>query len=518
MSEIKPIELEYIYVTIPAEYICVYHRILAMMADFGEDMLKDCKASCTDKNSGVIECFNMFNSAVAAKKLGKDKLAEVIIKYVKAKINQIYKGADNSTSFVFPVDETGQLKAFVSCGARPHFEINADNGELYEHKLNNGFDEHFRLGPEDEPANSKSSIINDIPEPIQEMLGLSIVLKPRYEEIKGEMRPCADITVTYNGRIINLNYTTYQYYFDDKPVKRFNDVANLSTGVHNFKIVVTYNGQTKIESVDKYYGKIDSDVQPEQPSESTKNKNEMYKTIIATKSIPWYTAREGQIYYTNQLKISRSELENNNDIADTTNLENKIKSLFNNPTYKVNSGFDVSNNITSFNSILEAYNYIIENENNFSNKSTNIYVIDVEKKYWFRKTNGTICKVDYPPYGILHNDKSVLPDIFPDTLNINSEYEDINKKYVVWLRRTQCVNIIRKGKAIINKIDIVGPSIRTWKPYFLQKLINKNGKPPRVIRISRRNNIKYGYAYYRYNANTNNYIRLKPKFENETRF
>lgn len=247
MSELKPIEPEYIYVTIPAEYICVYHRILAMMADYGEEMLKDCKASCTDKNSGVIECFNMFNSAVAARKLGKDKLASVIITYVKAKINQIYKGKDNSTSFVFPVDETGQLKAFVSCGERPRFEINADDGELYEHKFGNGFDEHFRLGPEDESKDD-----NNTSSPV-ERLGLDILMTPRYEEIDGEMRPCADITVLYNDYPIDVNNTSYQYYFDDKPVIRFNDVVNLSTGVHNFKVVVTYNGQTKIESVDKYY-------------------------------------------------------------------------------------------------------------------------------------------------------------------------------------------------------------------------------------------------------------------------
>lgn len=247
MNELKPIEPEYIYITIPAEYICVYHRILAMMADYGEEMLKDCKASCTDKNSGVIECFNMFNSAVAARKLGKDKLASVIITYIKTKINQIYKGKDNSTSFVFPVDETGQLKAFVSCGERPRFEINPDDGELYEHKLGNGFDEHFRLGPEDESKDDSNTS-----SPV-ERLGLNILMTPRYEEIDGEMRPCADIIVLYNGYSIDVNNTTYHYYFDDQPVIRFNDVTNLSTGVHNFKVVVTYNGQTKIKSVDKYY-------------------------------------------------------------------------------------------------------------------------------------------------------------------------------------------------------------------------------------------------------------------------
>lgn len=247
MNDLKPIELEYVYVTIPAEYICVYHRILAMMADYGEEMLKDCKATCKDRNSNVIECFNMFNAAVAARKLGKDKLAELIIKYIKAKINQIYKGFDNSTSFVFPVDETGHLKAFVSCGERPHFEINPDDGELYEHKLGNGFDEHFRLGPEDESKdddNTSSRV---------ERLGLDIVMTPRYEEIDGEMRPCADITVLYNGYPIDVNNTIYQYYFDDKPVIRFNDITNLSIGIHNFKVVVTYKGETKIANVNKDY-------------------------------------------------------------------------------------------------------------------------------------------------------------------------------------------------------------------------------------------------------------------------
>lgn len=133
-NELQQINPEYVYVTIPAEYICVYHRILVMFVDYGEDMLKDCKASCKDRNVSVIECFNMFNAAVAAKKLNKDKLAETIIKYVKAKINQIYQGEDNSPNFIFPVDETGQIKAFVSCGDIPTFEVDTDTMRLYQIK------------------------------------------------------------------------------------------------------------------------------------------------------------------------------------------------------------------------------------------------------------------------------------------------------------------------------------------------------------------------------------------------
>ena len=241
MSERKEVELEYVYVTIPAEYICVYHRILAMLADFGEEMLKDCKASCTDRNSNVIQCFNMFNAAVAARKLGKDKLAETLIKYIKAKINQIYQGNDNLTSFIFPVDETGHLKAFVSCGERPKFEIDPEDGELFEHKFNNGFDEHFRLGPEDENAPEGS--------PVEEG-GLSVVLIPLYHD---DM-PCADIYVKYNGVEINVKDTAYSYYFDDKPVTTFMDVTDLEPGYHKFTVVIQYNGETAVSNKELYYG------------------------------------------------------------------------------------------------------------------------------------------------------------------------------------------------------------------------------------------------------------------------
>ena len=242
MSTLREVELEYVYVTIPAEYICVYHRILAMLADYGEEMLKDCKASCTDRNSGVIECFNMFNAAVAARKLGKDKLAETLIKYIKAKINQIYGGNDNSTSFVFPVDENGQLKAFVSCGERPKFEINSDDMYLYEHKFDNGFDEHFQLGPED-VSDDEEVYTNSV----EEDSGLTVEFVPSYHKgADNKYHPCADVIVRYAGVEVPMADVTYQYYFDDQPVIRFNDVSDLEIGTHEFKIVVQYLGQTKV--------------------------------------------------------------------------------------------------------------------------------------------------------------------------------------------------------------------------------------------------------------------------------
>lgn len=246
MSELIKVEPEYIYVTVPAEYICVYHRILAMMADYGEEMLKDCKASCTDKNNNVIECFNMFNSAVAARKLGKSKLAETLIKYIKAKINQIYKGIDNSTSFVFPIDENGEIKAFVSCGERPKFEINPDDGTLYEHKFNNGFDEHFHLGPEDESPNSEEL------ESTAQEVGLVVEFTPSYEKNEDNTySPCGDLIIRYNGESLDPNNISKDYYFDDVEISNWHDVilTEADVKVHNFKVVVIYNEETKIANV-----------------------------------------------------------------------------------------------------------------------------------------------------------------------------------------------------------------------------------------------------------------------------
>lgn len=237
MIKLVPIEPEYIYITIPAEYICVYHRILVMMADYGVEMLKDCKANCTDRNSNVIECFNMFNSAVAARKLGQTKLAETLIKYIKAKINQIYKYYNNSTDFVFPIDENGQIKAYVSCGERPSFEIDEKDMNLYKHKYGEGFDEHFHLGPEDETSDiegegDKSKLIVDF--------------VPRYELYQGEMTACGDLTVTYDGQEIDYQDATINYYFDNIFVRNFNTVRNFSKGTHLFTVVVIYKDITKV--------------------------------------------------------------------------------------------------------------------------------------------------------------------------------------------------------------------------------------------------------------------------------
>lgn len=132
--EINP---EYIYMTIPADYICTYHKILILLSEYGVDMLNDCQAGCSNQNKSIINCFNMFNAAVAARKLGQDKTAETIMKYVNGQLNIIHNYNDINTKIVFPVDENGYLKAIVSCGENPTFTIDPETGLLWEKSIAN---------------------------------------------------------------------------------------------------------------------------------------------------------------------------------------------------------------------------------------------------------------------------------------------------------------------------------------------------------------------------------------------
>ena len=123
-------EVEYVYITIPKDYVCIYTKILIMFVDFGLDLLNDCKASCNDKNRKIIDCYNMFNAAIAARQLNETKQAEVLIKYVEKQINLMYNNNPPCPDLVYKVTEDGKLLARVDCGNKPTFIVDVDNGIL----------------------------------------------------------------------------------------------------------------------------------------------------------------------------------------------------------------------------------------------------------------------------------------------------------------------------------------------------------------------------------------------------
>ena len=120
---------------VPSQFVCVYHKLLVMLSQFGIDMLNDCSATCKGNNKNVITCWNMFQAACAAYQLGETTKANLLINYIKGQLNIIYQGAQYEQydgTFVVPIDEEGKLTAVVSCGDEPKFYIDAESGNLVQ--------------------------------------------------------------------------------------------------------------------------------------------------------------------------------------------------------------------------------------------------------------------------------------------------------------------------------------------------------------------------------------------------
>lgn len=91
MSEVIK-NASYAYIIIPRDWLNLYHKILYLLADYGEAKLKDCTAECLRNNKVVLDCYAMFNAAIAAKEIHNNPLANALYKYVEATINSMYKG------------------------------------------------------------------------------------------------------------------------------------------------------------------------------------------------------------------------------------------------------------------------------------------------------------------------------------------------------------------------------------------------------------------------------------------
>ena len=303
-----PVEPEFVYMMIPADYIGVYQKILIMLADYGNDITNSSIPKPVARHKEIIDCHNMFNAAVAARKLGNIELANKLIHNIKYKINNLYHGFENARTLVFPLDEHGDLKALVTCGERPLFQINADDGKLYQHIYNKGFDEHFRLTDNDmfsdHPELNKGLVIvfdafyeEHISECMCENGSHSCVshnhnsnhdyehdhynhydshnhhynhdhvnpyyynihhhghnhrhLDPDYSCNCHEVKiwhPCGDLYVYFDGVEININDCDIHKYFDNRELRVWHDIqlTKEDVGLHEFKLVVNYGEHTKI--------------------------------------------------------------------------------------------------------------------------------------------------------------------------------------------------------------------------------------------------------------------------------
>lgn len=305
--KLVPVEPEYVYMTIPADYVGVYQKILIMLADYGNDITNASKPKPIARHKEIIDCYNMFNAAVAARKLGKLELANNLIHNIKHRITYLYNGFENARTLVFPIDERGDLKALVTCGERPLFQINPHDGKLYKHLYNKGFDEHFRLTDNDLESNHPEIekglvvIFDAFYEEHFEACDCSdehncVVhdythnhdyehdhhnhydshrhhchtdnINPYYYNIHHHghshihkdpdyscnchevsiWHPCGDLYIYFDGVEVNIDDCDVHKYFDTRELRVWHDIqlTKEDVGIHEFKLVVNYGEHTKV--------------------------------------------------------------------------------------------------------------------------------------------------------------------------------------------------------------------------------------------------------------------------------
>ena len=106
---------------------------------------------------------------------------------------------------------------------------------LYEHKLNNGFDEHFVLGDED--------LLYLTNEDYDDFV---IHFNPTFELYKNNIHACCELTILYKNNIINPKRCSITYYYDDMQVYDYKDIVNPTIGEHKFVVVIKAGALTKI--------------------------------------------------------------------------------------------------------------------------------------------------------------------------------------------------------------------------------------------------------------------------------
>lgn len=126
-----------IYLIIPIEYIPLYKKILTCFSELGENIIKNCDFTCNcSKGKIIMECWIMFQSALAARNLGEVKKEKLFIKYIEARLNTVCDCDTEDVDCVYtiiPIDKSGILKAQINCDhvEIPNFYIDVNTGKLY---------------------------------------------------------------------------------------------------------------------------------------------------------------------------------------------------------------------------------------------------------------------------------------------------------------------------------------------------------------------------------------------------
>lgn len=80
-----------IYLSIPDKYYNVYQKLLNALADFGKQIIDECHTTKSTSVISVVNCWNLFQSALACFELGNTEKCDFFINYINKQLDIIYK-------------------------------------------------------------------------------------------------------------------------------------------------------------------------------------------------------------------------------------------------------------------------------------------------------------------------------------------------------------------------------------------------------------------------------------------
>lgn len=134
--EINP---EFIYCTIPKDYVCTYHKLINYLADAGKEIIDDCSFTCKGSGKKLFNCWGLFQAACAAYQQEDYTRANFYFNYVNQQLEDYYKdlGKDiyNGGNY-YPITPDGHLKALCSCNnLETRFYVDVETSKLYQEYL-----------------------------------------------------------------------------------------------------------------------------------------------------------------------------------------------------------------------------------------------------------------------------------------------------------------------------------------------------------------------------------------------
>ena len=108
---------EFVYLTVPIKYECVYNKLLDKLVSWGQDLLNDCTSNCKGNNKNILNCWNLLKSVIAAYEHNNEAKADRIADYINVVLQC------NCGSFI-TIDEPELTNLVLST------EYNSDNNIL----------------------------------------------------------------------------------------------------------------------------------------------------------------------------------------------------------------------------------------------------------------------------------------------------------------------------------------------------------------------------------------------------